>query len=316
MIVRLAPLLTVSERIVPGAAPMTGWLTGPLGMTTSSSAPGAPAGLQFVPVAQTVFVVPVQVLRPVTVNTFVPVPTPKSGLVTVMLPSPVVAEPEMLMVAVRWLESVNPVVTTLTPAAENDAIAPAWKPVPVMTTARPLAPWAPVFGAAEVTVGTGLTVNTPVPVPVPVSRLVTVTLPAPRVAPADTLTLTLSWVGSMNVDAPLVTPAAEKVTVAPAWKFVPLMRTVWFDAPRASALGLVEVTVGRTMTVITPESPVSPPPASAWIVPVPVRWPVKTVLGPLVVLRSLVATPPVVEVIDQVADTLATKLPIESRLMA
>jgi len=38
--------------------------------------------------------------------------------------------------------------------------------------------------------------------------------------------------------------------------------------------------------------------------------------GPLVELRSLVATPPVVDVIDQVAETLATKLPETSRLTA
>ena len=70
-----------------------------------------------------------------------------------------------------------------------------------------------------------------------------------------------------------------------------------------------------TVTVIVPESPTKLP-SIAWIVPVPARWPVKTVLVPLVELRSLVATPPVVVVIDHVADTLPTKLPSASRLIA
>ena len=262
VIVRTAPLLIVSERKAVIAVLIVGWFTGALGMTTSSLAPGIPDGLQLPASAQAVLVVPVQVRTAMTVNTFVPVPTPKSGLVTVMLPSPVVAEPEMLMVAVRWLESVNPVVTTLTPAAENDAIAPDWKPVPVMTTARPLAPWAPVFGAAEVTVGWAVTVNTPIPVPVPVSGFVTVMLPRPVVATAETLTVTVSWPELLNVGEPTtVTPVAPNETTAPDWKPVPVMTTVWLAAPWPSLFGVAESTVGRTMTVngaLLPEVRLSP----------------------------------------------------------
>ena len=50
-------------------------------------------------------------------------------------------------------------------------------------------------------------------------------------------------------------------------------------------------------------------PTTACTRPVPTRWPVKVVEAPLVGLRSLVVTPPVVLVMVQVALGLATKLP-------
>ena len=77
----------------------------------------------------------------------------------------------------------------------------------------------------------------------------------------------------------------------------------------------VETDTAPVMTVITPESAVKLP-LSAWILPVPTRWPVKVGLVPLAVPRSLLATPSVVEPMDQAAETLATKLPEASRLIA
>ena len=62
--VRTAPELTVTERTLVIEVLIVGWFP-PLGMITSSKAPGTLAGLQFVEVAQAVLVAPVQVSIPV-----------------------------------------------------------------------------------------------------------------------------------------------------------------------------------------------------------------------------------------------------------
>jgi hypothetical protein len=75
-----------------------------------------------------------------TVNTFVPVPTPPSGLVTVTLRVPVVAPDAIVMFAVSDVALTNVVELTVIPVPENDADAPLTKPVPVIVTLWLVAP--------------------------------------------------------------------------------------------------------------------------------------------------------------------------------
>ena len=67
-------------------------------------------------------------------------------------------------------------------------------------------------------------------------------------------------------------------------------------------MALPALTVTRPLLAVKPL-------AAACTVPVPTRWPVKVVEAPLVGLRSVPVTPPLVPVRLQVALGLATKLP-------
>ena len=69
-----------------------------------------------------------------TVKTPVPVPTPASGLVTVTLRAPVVAEPKMVMLAVSEVALTKVVELTVIPVPEKEATAPETNPVPVIVT--------------------------------------------------------------------------------------------------------------------------------------------------------------------------------------
>ena len=66
------------------------------------------------------------------VKTPVPVPTPASGLVTVMLPVPVGAPCETVMLAVSEVALPNVVELTVIPVPEKVAAAPVTNPVPVI----------------------------------------------------------------------------------------------------------------------------------------------------------------------------------------
>ncbi len=106
-------------------------------------------------------------------KTPVPVPTPASGLVTVTLLAPVVAEPEMVMLAVSEVALTKVVELTVMPVPEKVAAAPETNPVPVIVTFWPVAPSLSEDGVVEATVGAALIVKTLVPVPTPASGLVT-----------------------------------------------------------------------------------------------------------------------------------------------
>ena len=86
-----------------------------------------------------------------------------------------------------------------------------------------------------------------------------------------------------------------------------------WPSPSLSAI----VVASPGMMVIVPESIEVRPPTTGWIAAVPTRSPVKVALieSPAAT-RSPSATPPVSPVSDQVAATLATKLPESSRLIA
>ena len=75
-----------------------------------------------------------------TVNTPAPAPTPASGLVIVTLRAPVLAAPEIVMLAVSWVALTNVVELTAIPVPENTVAAPLTKPVPVIVTLKLLAP--------------------------------------------------------------------------------------------------------------------------------------------------------------------------------
>jgi hypothetical protein len=57
---------------------------------------------------------------------------PVSGFVTVTLRAPVVAPVVIVMLTVTWVALLNVVELTVMPVPENEAVAPLWKPVPVI----------------------------------------------------------------------------------------------------------------------------------------------------------------------------------------
>jgi hypothetical protein len=92
------------------------------------------------PLSPELGLVEVTVGAALTVNTFVPVPAPASGLVTVTLRVPVVAPDAIVMFAVSDVALTNVVELTVIPVPENDADAPLTKPVPVIVTLWLVAP--------------------------------------------------------------------------------------------------------------------------------------------------------------------------------
>ena len=184
-----------------------------------------------------------------TVKIPTPIPVPESGLVTVTLLVPVVAEPETVMFAVSDVALPNVVELTVIPVPEKEATAPETNPVPVIVMFWLVAPWAREDGVVEVTAGPTLTVKTLVPVPTPASGLVTVTLLAPVEAPGETVMLAVSEVALPKVVELRVIPVPEKETTAPETNPVPVIVMFWLVAPWPRDDGLVEVTAGPALTV-------------------------------------------------------------------
>jgi hypothetical protein len=118
----------------------------------------------------------------------------------------------------------------------NEAVAPAWKPVPLTVTDVPPAV-GPLFGVTELTAGAGMYVKQPEHVALDASGFVTVTLTAPAawavVVPVMLVPLTVETV---SADPP-------NDTVAPVWNSLPEMVT---DVPPTAGplLGVTELTVG------------------------------------------------------------------------
>src|ERR1700682_2335916 len=174
-----------------------------------------------------------------TVNVCVPLVLPE--LVTVTFWGPVEAFEAMVNVAVIDLPLTTGVLLTVMPVPLRPIVAPDAKFVPVSVTAT-AAPWMPLFGAIEVSVGApAFTVNVCVPL-VPV-ELVTVTFWAPvgafeamvNAAVMDVLLTTVVLLTVMSV--PL------RPIVAPDAKFVPVSVTAT-AAPWMPLLGLTELSVG------------------------------------------------------------------------
>ena len=241
-------------------------------------------------------VVEVTVGAPLTVKTPVPVPTPASPLVTVTLEAPVVAEPEIVMLAVSVVAFTKVVELTVIPVPENEVArdAPVTNPVPVIVMFWLVAPWPRDAGLVEVTVGAALTVKTLVPVPTPASPLVTVTLEAPVVAEPEIVMLAVSVVAFTKVVELTVIPVPENEVArdAPVTNPVPVIVMFWLVAPWPRDAGLVEVTVGAALTVKTlvPVAKVPSPLVTATL-----RTPVVAELEMVMLAVSVVAFTKVVE---------------------
>ena len=181
---------------------------------------------------------------------------------TVTLPAPVAAVPEIVTLAVSEVALTNAVEFTVIPDPENAAVAPVTKPVPVIVTFWLTAPWPREPGLVEVTVGAALTVNAALLVTLLPSPFATVTLREPVVAVLATVMFAVSEVELTNVVEFTVIPVPENETAsdAPPSNPVPVIVTFWLLAPRPRELGLVDATVGAALTVNTP-------------VPVPCRRP-------------------------------------------
>jgi hypothetical protein len=145
-----------------------------------------------------------------TVKHPVHVPTPASGLVTRTLPAPVVAVGETLMLAVSWVADTNVVEFTVTPAAENEAIAPETKPLPLIVTFWFEVLRAREVGAVDVTADFAFTVKQPTHVPTPASPLFTVIVLAPVEALLAIVMFAVTSVAETNVVEFTVMPVPEK----------------------------------------------------------------------------------------------------------
>src|SRR4029077_12561829 len=116
--------------------------------------------------------------------------------------------------------------------------------VPVMVTGT-LLPAAPCVGEIAVTVGgeaAATTVKPAVRVPLRPPGFVTVTSRAPSVAPAAIARVAVSCVAEGTV-TPLTVMPVPTLSVAPLWKFVPVMVTGTL-LPAAPCVGEIAVTVG------------------------------------------------------------------------
>jgi hypothetical protein len=83
------------------------------------------------------------------------VPTPLSGFVTVSVPDPVVADPEIVIVTVMSFGSMKLALLTVIPGLENVTVAPFWNALPVIEMILFAAPCGSAFGLALVTEGAG-----------------------------------------------------------------------------------------------------------------------------------------------------------------
>jgi hypothetical protein len=166
-----------------------------------------------------------------TVNPFVSVAVPASGLVTVTSRAPAAAFDATPTFTVSWVEELNVVEFTVIPEPENDTVAPDTNPVPVTVTFWFAAPCGRLFGLSEVTVGPLLTVNALFWVFTPPSGLVTVRFRFPVVAFDAIDTLTVNEVDDTNVVEFTVMPVPENDTVAPETNPVPVIVKFWLAAP-------------------------------------------------------------------------------------
>jgi hypothetical protein len=148
-----------------------------------------------------------------TVKHAVHVPTPASGLVTKTSPAPIVAVDEMPTLAVSCVTDTKVVEFTVIPLAENEAVAPETKPVPliVMVWLEVLRPRE--FGEADVTVGRALTVKQFTHAPTPASPLFTVIVRVPVAALPPIVMFAVTCVAETKVVEFTVTPVPENAVV-------------------------------------------------------------------------------------------------------
>ncbi len=194
-----------------------------------------------------------------TVNTL-PVAMVPSPFVTVTDLTPVVAVAPTVMLAITVVAFTNDVEFTVM-RVPNDAAseAPLMNPVPVSVMFWFVAPRPREDGAAEVSVGAGLTLKTPVPVTEAPPGFVSVTSRAPVVALPEIVMFTVTCVLLLYVVELIVIPEPENATVAPVTKPVPEMAMFWLTAPWFRNDGLVDTPVSAGVTVKMPVPTPMPP---------------------------------------------------------
>lgn len=147
---------------------------------------------------------------------------------------------------------------TVIPLPEKDAVAPLWKPVPVMVTVRLDRPCRYELGLNEMIVGRAFTVNALASEATPASRFVTVTLRDPTVAVVEIEMLTVRCVEFVLVTELTVIPVPEKVTdeagQEPLAKLEPVITTFWLAVPWPRELGPRPDIEGAALTLNPPTS--------------------------------------------------------------
>jgi hypothetical protein len=227
-----------------------------------------------------------------TVKQFEHDPEPASELVTVTLREFAVAFPATVMLAVSDVAETNVVEFTVIPVPEKLVLAPEANPEPLIVMFWLAAPWPRELGLVDATVGAAFTVKQLEHDPTPASGFVTVTLPAPVVAFPATVMLAVSDVAETNVVEFTVMPDPENVAAAPLTNPDPVIVMFWVDAPCPLEEGLVDETVGATLTV--KQLAQEPVPASG-LVTVTLRVPVVAFVVRVTLAVSEVALTNVVE---------------------
>src|SRR4029079_14846838 len=87
----------------------------------------------------------------------------------------------------------------------------------------------------------------------------TVTSRKPVFADDETDRRTVRLVELLRVTELMLIPLPEIVSVAPLTKFVPVMVMSWAPVPRAFVFGLIDVIVGRAVTLVAEFRTTDPP---------------------------------------------------------
>ena len=177
-------------------------------------------------------------------------------VVTVTLATPVAAVAPMVNVAVIWVALTTVTPPAVTPGLSIETVAPATKLVPVRVTGT-VAPWAPLAGLTEVSVGAaGFTVNATAPLVPP--AVVTVMFAVPITAAAPMVNVAVIWAELTTVTLLAVTPGLLTATVAPATKLVPV-RVTGTLVPCTPLAGLTDVSMGAGGFTVKPTALLVPP---------------------------------------------------------
>jgi hypothetical protein len=223
-----------------------------------------------------------------------------AGVVTVTFAGPSPALDPTTRVAVMWPESTTDTALTVTPAFETFTVAPGVKLAPVNVTGT-LAPWAPLLGLIEVSVGCGdWIVKLTAPLVPP--AVVTVTLTGPAIAVAAIVNVTVIWAPLTTVTALAVIPLLT-LTVAPLTKPVPAKVTLTV-APCRPVFGLTELSVGADGALIVNDTALLVPPAVVTV----------TFAGPCVAFEAIVKL--AVICVELTTITLLTAMPLEAETVA
>ena len=194
-------------------------------------------------------------------TTFVVVPPPGAGLVTVIFPDPTVAMSVDGIVAVNCVALTNVVARA---EALKFTTEVGTKFVPFTVSVKPAPPAVAPFGLSEVIVGAGLfTVNAEFPdVPPPGVGLVTVTLKVPAVAMSPAVIAAVTCVALTKV---VVLAAPLKFTTELETKLVPFTVSVNAALPLVAFEGESVVIAGTGLFTANGEAVDVPPPGAGLV---------------------------------------------------